>query len=45
MEKITRKEAYKRGFVIWEGDENNTWYCRSQNRNDEDYGVVYQIIK
>ena len=45
---ITKKEAYKRGFIIWEGNEENgiiNWYARSQNREDEDYGRVYLVSR
>lgn len=36
--------AIDRGFIIWEGNDEGIWYARSQDRNDEDYGKVYQII-
>lgn len=41
---MTKEHAYDRGFVIWEGNEKGIFYARSQNRNDSDYGKVYQII-
>jgi hypothetical protein len=45
MPTMTKKEAIARGFVIWQGDDQNVWYARSQNRADQDYGKVYQITK
>jgi len=44
IDKINYNTAIKKGFVIWEGNEDGIWYARSQNRNDNDYGKVYQVI-
>jgi len=43
MTTMTKSEAYKRGFVIWEANEAGTFYARSQKREAKDYGKVYQL--